>query len=185
LAEPAAVITHAGTARLAGRLHESAEQARPDLVVSPLTATSKVAALKELVDQLHRRGAVADGLQFLQSVLAREGLQSTVVADAVALPHARCHSVLRLAAAVGVAHSPLEYASGDEMRHISVICLIAVPTRSPGLYLEWMGTLARRLSQPAIRSRLAAAVTAEDVNELLGGAEPLAGAAGHPPRASL
>jgi hypothetical protein len=71
------------------------------------------------------------------------------------------------------------------VRRIAVICLIAVPTRSPGLYLEWMGALARRLSEPTTRARLCTAVTVEDVSELLGGAEPPAGAADRPPRDSL
>jgi len=144
------------------------------LDVVKLSATSKIHALKELVDRLHAQGAVADSLQFLQCVLEREALQSTVVAEGVALPHARCRAATRLAAAVGVAPQGIEYPSGDEVRRVSVICLLAVPTRAPIPYLEWLSRLAERLGAPAAQRQLAAGADVAVVRRLLAGSERLA-----------
>jgi fructose PTS system EIIBC or EIIC component len=185
LADLVVSASSAEIARLSVRSQDEPGAGAPDLVVSSLAGTTKIAAIKELVDGLHRRGVVLDSLGFLQSVLARETLQSTIAADGIAMPHARCHSVTRLAAAVGLAQPPLEYASGDDLRRIGVICLIAVPTHSPSLYLEWMGALARRLSEPGVRARLSAAANPERVLELLVLDEPSARAAHRPPRDTL
>ena len=138
-----------------------------NLLVPRLHSNSKIGAIKELVDRLHQRGVIADSLPFLQAVLERENVQSTILGDEVALPHARCPSVRRLGLAVGLARPPLEYPSGDELREIPVICLIAVPAGSPGPYLSLMANLARRLRLPAVRAELQAAVSAEEVQELL------------------
>ena len=59
-------------------------------------------AIKELVDRMHNAGWVDDSLSFLQSVLVREDLESTVVTEGIAFPHARSHAVKRLGAAFGV-----------------------------------------------------------------------------------
>jgi mannitol/fructose-specific phosphotransferase system IIA component (Ntr-type) len=139
----------------------------PDLVIPRLGANDKIGAIKELVDRLRQQDVIGDSLQFLQSVLARESLQSTIVEDGVALPHARCHAVNRLGLAVGIARPPLEYPSGDELREIPVICLIAVPAQSPALYLSLMASLVRCLRDPAVRMGLQAAVTVEEIQELL------------------
>jgi fructose PTS system EIIBC or EIIC component len=162
---------------LTGTVDPSADYARrqdeaeyvfdSDLLVPHLHSNSKIGAIKELVDRLHQRGVIADSLPFLQAVLERENLQSTILADEVALPHARCPSVRRLGVAVGLAQPPLEYPSGDELREIPVICLIAVPAGSAGLYLSLMANLARRLRVPAVRAELQAADTAAEIQELL------------------
>lgn len=138
-----------------------------DLLVPRLTADNKIGAIKQLVDRLHRRGIIGDSLQFFQSVLERENLQSTIVADEVALPHARCRSVNRLGLAVGVARPPLEYPSGDELGRVPVICLLAVPADSPSRYLALLGALARRLSRPEVRAGLRAATTVHELQTLL------------------
>ncbi len=138
-----------------------------DLLVPGLRASNKIGAIKQLVDRLHRRGFIGDSLQFLQSVLERENLESTILAEGVALPHARCHSVHRLGLAVGVTQPPLEYPSGDDVGRIPVICLIAVPADAPSRYLDLMGLLAHRLSHAEIRAGLRAATTATELQALL------------------
>ena len=65
----------------------------PQLMIPDLEADSKLGAIKLLVDRLHQREVVGDSLSFLQSVLERENLMSTVLDGEVALPHARSRSL--------------------------------------------------------------------------------------------
>ena len=73
-----------------------------ELLIPQLHADNKIGAIKELVDKMHEQGVVTDSLSFLQSVLEREQLQSTILGGEVALPHARSRSVRDLGLAWGL-----------------------------------------------------------------------------------
>jgi len=139
----------------------------PDTMVPQLVATTKIGAIKELVDALHDRGVVADSLGFLQAVLERENLGSTVLEGQVALPHARNRSVRQLAMAVGACPSPLDFPSGDDRHGVRLVCLIAVPFDSPGLYLGLLAAVARTFGDRDTRQQLAAAASPSDMHRLL------------------
>ena len=79
------------------------------VLVPRLRADTKIGAIKELVDRLHHEGAVSDSLRFLQAVLERDDLQSTVIGESIALPHARSSAVTRLGIAVGLAPEQISY----------------------------------------------------------------------------
>jgi fructose PTS system EIIBC or EIIC component len=154
---------------------ESARQGRgllasladPDLLVPGLESSSKIGAIKELVNRLHVRGTVNDSLSFLQAALERETLESTIMGGNVALPHARSRAVNRLGMAMGVARSPLDYPSGDDRRPVEVICLVAVPADAPGSYLALLGSLARTLGDADLRRSLLGATSAGELYRLL------------------
>ena len=124
-----------------------------DLLVPQLTCDDKIGAIKELVDLLHRGGYVEDSLAFLQSVLAREALQSTILDD-VALPHARCGSVDKMGLALGIARPAMDFPSGDDRGRVDIICLIAVPAHASDAYLTILSTLARIFSDIDLKSIL-------------------------------
>ena len=107
-----------------------------DLLIPQLEADSKIGAIKELVDRLHRGGVVTDTLSFLQSVPERENLQSTILGGDVALPHARSRTVSKLGLALGTMAQPIDFPSGDDRCTVQMICLIAVPAHAPDLYLS-------------------------------------------------
>ncbi len=139
----------------------------PGLLLPRLTATSKIGAIKELVDRMHERSIITDRLSFLQSVLEREQLQSTILNGEVALPHARGRSVHSLGLAMGIAQTPIDFPSGDERRAVRLICLIAVPAHAPDLYLNLLGMLARILSASKRTDALVQAESAEQMRQLL------------------
>ena len=111
-------------------------------MVPDLGAESKIGAIKTLVDRLQQAGILDDSLSFLQAVLERENIESTVVHGLIALPHARCRAVSRLGMAVGVSSQPIDYPSGDDRSSVRLICLIAVPADAPRLYLGLLAALA-------------------------------------------
>lgn len=138
-----------------------------DLLLPRLTATSKIGAIKELTDLLHERRVITDRLGFLQAVLEREQLQSTVLNNEVALPHARGRCVDSLGLAMGIAPAPIDFPSGDECSTVRLICLIAVPAHAPDLYLNLLGMLARILSSNQRRRDFLQAESAEQMQQLL------------------
>ena len=138
-----------------------------DLLLPRLTATSKIGAIKELTDLLHERHVITDRLGFLQAVLEREQLQSTVLNSEVALPHARGRCVDSLGLAMGIAPAPIDFPSGDECSTVRLICLIAVPAHAPDLYLNLLGMLARILSSNQRRRDFLQAESAEQMQQLL------------------
>ena len=85
------------------------------MMVPRLRSDSKVGAIKQLVDRLYRAGRLNDSLSFLQAVLERENLGSTVIGGTIALPHARSRSVTGLGMALGVCDEPIYYPSGDDL----------------------------------------------------------------------
>ena len=145
---------------LAGVLH-------PDTMIPNLASDSKIGAIKELVNVLHGRGVVADSLSFLQAVLERENLGSTVLEGDVALPHARSRTVQQLGMAVGVCPRPLDFPSGDDRHGVRLVCLIAVPSEAPGLYLGLLAAVAHTLGDRAVRQQLVAATTPSDMYRIL------------------
>ena len=144
-----------------------ADIADMNLLLPRLTSTSKIGAIKELVDLLHNRNVVTDRLSFLQAVLEREQLKSTVLNGEVALPHARGRCVDSLGLAMGIAPAPIDFPSGDECSTVRLICLIAVPAHAPDLYLNLLGMLARTLSSDQRRRAFLKAKSAEQMQQLL------------------
>ena len=139
----------------------------PQLMVPDLEADSKLGAIKLLVDRLHQRGVVDDSLSFLQSVLERENLMSTVLDGEVALPHARSRSVRRLGLALGVCERPIDFPSGDDRCGVRLICLIAVPVDTPGRYLGLLAALAGAFSDNDVKRKLLEAGSSDSMHRLM------------------
>lgn len=143
---------------------------RPTAMIPDLAADSKIAAIKELADCLRSQEVVEDSLAFMQAVLERENLSSTVLADGrIALPHARGRMVRRLGLALARTRAPIEFPSGDDRHEVGMICLIAVPVDAPGLYLRLLGALARVFGDGDFLSTMERAETAEEMQALLVG----------------
>ena len=138
----------------------------PDLLVPNLQAGTKIGAIKELVDLLHRKGVVKDSLSFLQAVLEREALNSTILDD-VALPHARTPAVNQMGMALGVARHPIDFPSGDERGSVQLLCLIAVPAHESDLYLTLLSTLARSFNDNDFKTALLNSSSSQDLYHLL------------------
>ncbi len=119
----------------------------PQVMVPDLKSGDRIGAIKELVDRMHLAGWVDDSLSFLQSVLVREDLESTVVTEGVAFPHARCHAVKRLGAAVGVSRQGVRFGGQGEPVH--VVCLLGVPTSNSDAYLPLLAHVSQTFDDRA------------------------------------
>lgn len=137
------------------------------LMVPCLRSDSKIGAIKQLVDRLYRGGLLNDSLSFLQAVLERENLGSTVIGGTIALPHARSRSVTGLGMALGVCDEPVYYPSGDDLWGVRAVCVIAVPMDSSRQYLGLLSHLAGAFGDSEFVHRLLAAPSAQEMCELM------------------
>ncbi len=137
------------------------------LMVPKLTADTKLGAIKVLVDRLHVQGVVSDSLSFLQSVLERENLMSTVLDGEVALPHARSRAVQQLGLALGTCETPIDFPSGDDRCGVRLICLIAVPVDAPGQYLGLLASLASAFGDERLKRDLIETESPDEMHRLL------------------
>ena len=151
---------------------ELAQVLNEELLIPRLAASSKIGTINALVDALHRDGIVTDRLSFLQSVLERENLQSTILGGDVALPHARSRAANRLGLALATMAQPIDFPSGDDRCALQLICLIAVPAHAPDLYLSLLASLAQTLSNANLKRGLLHAATAGDMHRLLTEPQP-------------
>lgn len=145
------------------------------MMVPRLRSDSKIGAIKQLVDRLYRAGRLNDSLSFLQAVLERENLDSTVIRGTIALPHARARSVTGLGVALGVCDEPIYYPSGDDLSAVRAVCVIAVPMDSPRQYLGLLSHLAWAFGDSDFVHRLLATPSPQGMSELMSGRLRVAG----------
>lgn len=134
--------------------------------VVDLVATTKVAALEELVRAAARSPDVADGEALLAAVRDRENLLSTGIGLGIAIPHARIAGVSSFVVAVGRHAAGLPFDSIDN-KPVHIVVLIAGPQDAKKPYLELLAQISKRLKLEDVRQRILAAPTAQDVVDLL------------------
>ena len=60
-----------------------------DAMIMDLKATTKQAAIDEMVEKLYQVGRISDVKTFKDGILAREAQTSTGLGDGIAMPHAK------------------------------------------------------------------------------------------------
>ena len=138
----------------------------PETMVESLKPRDRMGAIKALVNRLHSAGYVTDSLRFLQSVLDREDLESTVAGNGIAFPHARCRSAAHLGMALGISSHGVDFHSETHPEPVRLICLMAVPGEGDIRYLPLLGYLCRLFHEDFTATFLKSR-TAEEMNRLL------------------
>lgn len=149
--------------------------ATPPPVTAPELATldqelgsDSAAVIHSLASRLEGAGRVSDLDVFVEAVLAREALGSTVLPGGIAMPHARSHAVTAPSVAAGRLPDPVSFAADSDP--VRLVLLIAAPgDDSPG-YLELLQRLATACVLPAFVTDLAEAETPGALADLVGSA---------------
>lgn len=136
--------------------------------VLDLTATTKDAALEELIGAAATSHAVGDRDALLEAVRERESKLSTGIGLGIAVPHARIASMSEFVVVVGRHAAGLEFGSIDG-KPVRIVVLIAGPREAKTPYLELLAQLSKRLKLEAVREKIIAGATAEEVVSLLVG----------------
>lgn len=122
-------------------------------------------ALREIIGLLEKTGSVLQPAEFLALVLARERVNSTLIENGVAFPHARTALVDQIALAVGRSRAGIAW--NDKGERARLIFVVAVPQRLVNDYLILVGTLARITQDKQQRAALLAAATPAEFIETL------------------
>lgn len=124
-------------------------------VTANLKATTKDAALKELVDLLAKAEGIKQKDDLYKALLSRESLGSTGIGQGVGIPHAKTNAVKKLVAALGISQQGVNFDALDgEMVHI--FFLLVAPEDSAGPHLKGLARISRLLKDKFFRESLKA-----------------------------
>lgn len=138
----------------------------PDLVMVPLTADTKEAAVAQMLDAIVRKFPFLDRASIARAISEREEVENTSVGRGFAFPHARSESVDRMYIAVGVANPPIQEAGADQ-EPLRVMVLLLTPRNIARLYLQTLSAFMMICRNPASRQRLFEVKSAEDVLRII------------------
>lgn len=100
--------------------------------------------------------------EILHALIAREGQRTTAVGKQIAFPHARLEALNRAFFAMGILPEPVLF----EDEPVRIVCMILVPQSAPAVSLKIMAQLSRQLSEDAVRERVFAAETPDELRGL-------------------
>ena len=97
--------------------------------------------LRELLDRLAKNHPeITDADEAMRLVLEREEAQSTVVADGIAMPHARIDGIPRPCVAIGTSNEGIAFDASSAP--VKVVALVLTPRSQPAIYLQIVKALA-------------------------------------------
>ncbi len=135
-------------------------------VTANLKATTKDAALKELVDLLAKAEGIKQKEDLYRALLSRESLGSTGIGQGVGIPHAKTNTVKKLVAALGISQQGVNFDALDgEMVHI--FFLLVAPEDSAGPHLKGLARISRLLKDKFFRESLKAITDEKAIIKLI------------------
>ncbi|MEJ8546174.1 fructose-specific PTS transporter subunit EIIC [Brevibacillus borstelensis] len=143
---------------------------KEDTIILALEASTKEAALDELIAKLDEAGRLnsRDGMK--AAILAREALGSTGIGEGIAIPHAKTAAVKRPSIAFGFSKQGIDFDSLDGTK-AHLFFMIAATEDANRAHLETLALLSQMLMDEAFRERLRAAGTKEEVLEIISAKE--------------
>jgi mannitol/fructose-specific phosphotransferase system IIA component (Ntr-type) len=137
-------------------------------IVPKLASRDRDEVVSELVDALITSGSAAASLrqELINRVLDREKRGSTGFGRGVAVPHVKHKSVTKMAAAVGLSQSGVDFNALDKQPVYSIFLLLS-PEDRPEDHLQAMEVIFKNLSKETFRRFLRQAGSVEEVRTLL------------------
>lgn len=124
-------------------------------------------ALREIVNLFESNPHVHDLNGLHEALLAREKINSTVVGNGIAFPHARTDLVDQIVLAVGRSKAGVKFENSPDPVHL--IFVIGTPKALISDYLVCVGALARFVKNKEVCDKLMRAATAQEFIQLLKG----------------
>jgi mannitol/fructose-specific phosphotransferase system IIA component (Ntr-type) len=139
-----------------------------DAILVDLVATTKEAAIREIVSSLNDAGRLGsqdvDGVA--RAIMNREELGSTGIGQGVAVPHTRHPKADRLIGTVALSRHGVDFTALDG-EPVDVLFLLVSPPNQPGDHLRALETISRHLKNERFVSFLRQAKSRDQVIELL------------------
>jgi mannitol/fructose-specific phosphotransferase system IIA component (Ntr-type) len=139
-----------------------------EAIITDLKATTKEAAIGEMVRSLHQAGCFreADREGVTRAILGREALGTTGIGRGVACPEARHPAVDRVIGTIALSRSGVDFGSVDGKPADILTLLLGVP-HQPADFLQAGQILSRLLADERFCGRLRQTETREQVISLL------------------
>jgi mannitol/fructose-specific phosphotransferase system IIA component (Ntr-type) len=137
-------------------------------IIPNLVATERDEAVSEIINALVSAGALSPKLreEFIKAVIKRENRGSTGFGHGVAVPHVKHASISRMAVAVAISRTGVDFNALDRQPVYSILLLLS-PEDQPEEHLDAMEAIFGNLSQETFRRFLRQSKTAEEVIALL------------------
>ncbi len=129
----------------------------PELCFASLKAADRKECLEVLVDRLAELGRINDAPALLDSVLAREKMESTGIGGGMALPHVRSEQIAGSVVMIAHLAEPIDFKAADG-EPVDLIFLLVGSRELPGQQLRVLARISKLLR---IDSFLAALRSAE------------------------
>ncbi|QEH36081.1 PTS system fructose-specific EIIABC component [Aquisphaera giovannonii] len=117
-----------------------------DSIIVDMQATTKEAAIREMVQGLNASGYLPDSEveSVIRAILGREELGSTGIGMGVAVPHTRHATLTRLIGTVALSRRGVDFAAldGDP---VNIFFLLVSPQNQPGDHLRALENISRHL----------------------------------------
>lgn len=140
----------------------------PQAIVPRLASSERDQVIAEMVDALLFSGAAEARLrdELIGRILERERRGSTGFGRGIAVPHVKHKSVKKMAAAIGLSPTGVDFNALDKQPVFSIFLLLS-PEDRPEDHLQAMEVIFKNLSKETFRRFLRQAGTADEVVTLL------------------
>ena len=122
-------------------------------IIAEMTATTKEAAIRELVDSLAKAEGIKNKEELVKALMNRESLGSTGIGQGVGIPHGKTNSVKKLVAAFGICHNGVNFDALDG-EAVYIFFLLVAPEDSAGPHLKGLARISRLLRDKFFRESL-------------------------------
>ncbi|GAA2911776.1 PTS fructose transporter subunit IIABC [Enterococcus pseudoavium] len=133
-----------------------------DAMIMDLQATTKKAAIDEMVQKMYDAGRISDIEVYKDGILKREAQTSTGLGDGIAMPHAKNKAVKEATVLFAKSKKGVDYESLDG-QPTYLFFMIAAPEGANDTHLQALAALSRLLINPDFVAKLKAAETPEQV----------------------
>jgi PTS system fructose-specific IIC component len=139
-----------------------------EYILAGLTAHDKWDAIRQMASFLIRTHRTEHTTleQLYTTIEEREQSMSTALGEGVAIPHGRLDSGPEIQGVLGICRHGVDWDARDG-KPVQLIVLIVTPKNHEEKHLQVLASLAAMVSDEAIRSRLIAAVNANDAWEII------------------
>lgn len=117
---------------------------RKDVMIMDLKATTKEAAIDEMITNLVKHGVVTDFDVFKQGIMNREAQTSTGLGDGIAMPHSKNEAVKEATVLFAKSSKGVDYESLDG-QPTDLFFMIAAPEGANDTHLAALAELSKYL----------------------------------------
>lgn len=135
---------------------------KKDLMLLDLQATSKEAAIDEMISCLVSKNVVSDFDTFKKGIMARESQTSTGLGDGIAMPHSKNAAVREASVLFAKSNSGVDYESLDG-QPTDLFFMIAAPDGANDTHLAALAQLSQYLLKDGFADKLRQATSADEV----------------------